>query len=159
MCLSAVHRHLFLLLAGPLVLATATIEGQPAQKPTCGVSEFARAAERGKPASALAAPDNSSDVSADLRKAAAADARKAIAQAQTETAQRMGQPKGGFLTSLFSPSDPAKASNVDRKRADMAVSLEKTYLVPVLEKYHVSCAGLRTIVDNEKPAATATPSK
>jgi hypothetical protein len=136
------------------LMATATLD---AQKPDCVVSDFGRAQEKTVAAPPTKGPDNSETLSPEQRKAAAADAQKAVKRAQTETSQRYGAPKQGFIASLFSPSDPVKLSDVDVKRTRMVLSLERTYLAPVLTQYKVSCLALRAIVDGEKPAPPAPP--
>src|SRR5262245_14041802 len=90
------------------------VAAQGIQKPDCAVSELARAAEKSQSSAALNAPDNSKDVAADQRKAAANEAQQAIARSQAEASKKFGPPKsGGFLASLFSPSNSVKASDLD----------------------------------------------
>ena len=140
-------------LAVAIIVASATVG---AQKPVCTVSELGRSQEKSVP-EALKGPDSSATLSPEQRKAAADDAQKAVKKAQAEAKQKYGAPSQGFISSLFSPDDPVRASNLDVKRVRLALSLERNYLAPVLAQYRVSCVGLRAIVDAEKPATPATP--
>jgi len=143
-------------LAVAVILASATVG---AQKPDCTVSELGRAEEKSSRTAPSKGPENPPSLSSEQRKAAAEDAQKAVTKAQAEASQKYGPPKQGFIASLFSPSDPVKTSDVDVKRVRLALTLERTYLAPVLTQYRVSCTGLRAIVDAEKLATAATPPK
>ena len=107
-------------------------------KPDCIVSDVAPAA---KPAPTT--------IALETRKAIFIDLQQAVARAQREAAAAYPTADGG---ALLSPASVEKDSKLAGKRQGMAMALERTYLVDVLEARSLTCAAAREITREGRDA-------